>query len=164
MNKQTENGQALRLSSGQAMVEAMVALSVIIVGVLGVFTLTSRSLSLNKVDADKYVAVNLANEGVELVKNLLDKNIMDDTEPWNYLPCDGSGSACPPDSNPRLYEMGYDDSYVTPLASESAARPLFFSAKGNGYYRYDQQTGDAPTNFKRKIVCMVIHPCIDLSY
>ena len=54
------------------MVEAMVAMSVIVIGLLGVFALSSNSISLNRVAADRYIAVNLANEGIELVKNLIE--------------------------------------------------------------------------------------------
>jgi len=124
------------------MIEAMVALSVAVVGILGVFTLTSRSLSINRVDADRYVAVNLANEGIELVKNLLDKNIMDDLQPWNFLSgYSGNGD----------YEMDYNDPGLTRLFGD--ARNLFFSKDGSGYYRYQQPEypNDVQTAFKRVI-------------
>lgn len=123
MNKQKEKGQA--------MVEAMVAMSVIVVGLLGVFTLSSNSISLNRVAADRYVAVNLANEGVELVKNLIDNN------EWNAIP----GF----DNSTSQYEIDYNDLKVKPLGGEgSGARPIYFSKNGSGYYAYDD--GDLDLN------------------
>ncbi len=124
------------------MIEAMVALSVITVGILGVFTLTSSSIGFNRVAADRYVAVNLANEGMELTKNLIDKNIMDDIAPWNRLPgFSGSGN----------YEIDYNDSALVPL--NSTGRFLFFSKDGSGYYRYQQPEfpNDKKTEFRRII-------------
>ncbi|MCL5017325.1 MAG: prepilin-type N-terminal cleavage/methylation domain-containing protein [Patescibacteria group bacterium] len=134
MNKQKQKGQA--------MVEAMVALSIIVVGILGVFNLTSQSLSLNRVDADRYVAVNLANEGIELVKNLLDDNIMNDAQPWNYLP--GFVS----DGN---YEMDYSSTSLTAISGVGSARYFYFSKSGSGYYRYPQAGEQANTTFQRVI-------------
>ena len=129
-------------NAGQAMVEAMVALTIIVVGILGIFTLTSRSLSLNRVDADRYVAVNLANEGIELVKNLLDDNITSDAQPWNYLP--GFNS----DGN---YEIDYNDPGLSSIGGVGSARYFYFSKDGSGYYRYPESGEQANTSFQRVI-------------
>lgn len=120
----------------------MVALSVVIVGILAVFTLTSNAISLNRVAADRYVAVNLANEGIELVKNLIDGNVMDETIAWNQLPgFSESGD----------YEIDYNDPELIKLSG--SGRYLFFSKDGTGYYRYQQSEfpNDIQTNFKRII-------------
>jgi len=122
--------------SGQIMVEALVAISIILVGILGVFTLTSSSISINRTAADRYVAINLAKEGVELVKNLLDRNIIDEL-PWNTLP----GFI-----NDGDYKIDYDD---IALSEWSESSVLFFS-KDSGGYRYEE-VGDEETNFNRKI-------------
>jgi Tfp pilus assembly protein PilV len=131
-------------NSGQMMVEAMVALSVITVGILGVFTLTSRSIAYNRIAADRYVAVNLANEGIELTKNLIDRNIMTNNS-WNYLPCN-SGADCSASGN---YEIDYNDAGLTSL--NSTGRYLYFSKNGSGYYRYVEGSEQANTQFKRII-------------
>lgn len=67
---------------GQLMIEAMVAVSLMLVGLLGIFGVLSRSLGLSRVAADQFVAVNLASEGIEIAKNLLDSNLKQDN-PWN---------------------------------------------------------------------------------
>lgn len=120
------------------MVEAIVAMSVIIVGLLGAFTLSSISVGLNRVVSDRYVAVNLANEGIELVKNLIDKNITTgDHVDWNAgFPVDGD------------YEADYDDNFSK---SYNDIDFLCFD-KNNGHYYYNSEcTPSNSTTFKRKI-------------
>jgi hypothetical protein len=136
--------------SGQAMVEAMVALSVVVIGILSVFSLTSNSISLSRVAADRYVAINLASEGIELVKNLIDKNVMDENVAWNYIP----GFTMSGD-----YEIDYNDSGVAPLEN-SEGDLLYFSKDGSGYYRYDMQdpVKDQLTNFRRIITINIPNP------
>jgi type II secretory pathway pseudopilin PulG len=139
-NNIKERGRVHSTSLGQAMVEALVALSVIIVGILAVFTLTSTSISVNRIDADRYVAINLAKEGIELVKNLLDRNIVDGNAPWNNLPGFQSGSTD--------YEIDYNDNAL----SLYDGKPLYFGKNGGGY-KYDSLSGsgDILTSFSRKI-------------
>ena len=61
--------------SGQSLVEVLVALSVFTMGFLGIFALLTQSLALNNHATESYVASNLAGEGIEVVKNILDTAI-----------------------------------------------------------------------------------------
>lgn len=61
---------------GQLLIEAMVAVSLMLVGLLGIFSVLTKSLGLSRVAADQFVAVNLASEGIEISKNLLDSNYL----------------------------------------------------------------------------------------
>lgn len=70
------------MKKGYLLIESMVAITVIVVGLLGIFALLSRSLSLNRVISDRYVASYLAAEGVEIVKNLIDNNVLAE-DAWN---------------------------------------------------------------------------------
>lgn len=58
------------------MVEALIAITVLVVGFLGITDLLSRSLGLYRVTTDNYTATYLAAEGVELVKNLMDAGLI----------------------------------------------------------------------------------------
>lgn len=69
--------------SGQLLLEAMIAISVMVIGLLGIFSLMSQSLGLYRIVYEGYVAANLAAEGVEVVKNLIDTNVMTGGVPWN---------------------------------------------------------------------------------
>lgn len=63
-------------SKGQTIVEAMVSISIALVGLLGVLSLTSRSMAFNNDMSQKFVASYLAAEGIEIVKNLIDTDIV----------------------------------------------------------------------------------------
>jgi len=112
------------------MIEAIVALSIAVVGLLGILALISRSVSLNRVVADRYVAAYLATEGVEIVKNLVDRN-SSAGRPWNSEISSGE------------FEADYNDSAL----GINSSRPLQFDS-GSGIYSYD--LGE-PTRFQRKI-------------
>jgi len=60
---------------GSLMIEAMVAVTLILVGLLGIFGLIGRSLSMNKDVHDRFVATYLAAEGIEVVKNIIDTDV-----------------------------------------------------------------------------------------
>lgn len=120
----------LKAQSGQLMVEAMIAISILVVGLLGIFSLLSRSLSLNRVVGDQIIATNLAAEGIELVKNLIDANVLRGG-PWNL------------GLNPGDYEIDFDDSVL----AANQNRKIGFNS-GSGLYGYG---AGVPTNFQRLI-------------
>lgn len=124
-----------KAQNGQVMVESIIAISVLVIGLLGIFTLLSRSLSLNRVIADQSVATHLAAEGIELVKSRLDRNALlnagGSAVPWN----DGV--------NRGDYEMDFNDSVL----AVNQNRKLNFDS-GSGQYSYDF---GAPTAFQRLI-------------
>lgn len=64
----------LHTRSGQSLVEAMIAISLLLIGFLGTITLINRSVGLTRVVADTYVGTYLASEGIEVTKNLIDAN------------------------------------------------------------------------------------------
>ena len=72
----------LKPKRGYMLVELMVSISLLVVGFLGFLGLLSRSLSLNRVVADQFIANYLAMEGIEITKNLIDSNIIQGS-PWN---------------------------------------------------------------------------------
>jgi hypothetical protein len=139
----------LQDKKGQMLVEAVVALSVLTVGFLGMFALLSQSLGLNRLISDNYVGTYLAGEGIEVVKNIIDHNTILRAQgaaiPWN----NGlGGDGC--------YEVSYDtQSLPQPLISGNCnvsaamayARNLSFQP-GKNLYSY---SGSQPTNFKRVI-------------
>lgn len=63
-------------NSGQLLLESAIAITVLIVGLLGILGLLARSFSLNKIVTSRYTAAYLAAEGIEVVKNLIDKNVV----------------------------------------------------------------------------------------
>jgi Tfp pilus assembly protein PilV len=104
---------------GQLLVEAMITISVIIVGIVATLTLLSRSLSLNRVVSDQFTAAYLAAEGIEVVKNLIDTNYIQGNE-WNK------------DFDAGSYEVGYESRR---LEKVSQGRQLLFDS-ATGRYGY----------------------------
>ena len=60
--------------AGQTLLEALIALSVVTMGFLGLVSLLSKSFFYDRVTSDQLTATYLASEGVELAKNLIDHN------------------------------------------------------------------------------------------
>ncbi len=118
------------LRTGQALVELMVAISVLVVGFLSITSLLSRSLALNRVIAENYTATYLASEGIEVVKNILDANIIA-AQPWNNGFANGD----------------YELDYRTTSLQLNQGRTLSFDPV-SGYYTYGSAT---PTPFIRTI-------------
>ncbi|MDP3901890.1 MAG: type II secretion system protein [bacterium] len=67
---------------GELLIESMIAISIIVIGLLGIFTLLSESQSLNRVLSDRYIATYLASEGIEIVKNKIDTNYINNND-WS---------------------------------------------------------------------------------
>lgn len=128
---------SLRSRNGQSLVEAVVAVSVLITGFMGILGLLSRSFYINRVVADDYTASYLASEGIEVVKNLIDHNVIVGS-PWNSGFTDGS------------YEVEYSTASF-PLQS-FLGRNLLFSSSTD-LYGY---SGTVPTNFVRKVQIALI--------
>src|SRR3989338_1452758 len=118
---------------GQLLVEAIIAISVMVIGLLGIFSLMSQSLGLYRIAYEEYVAANLAAEGVEVVKSLIDTNIITGGIPWNFI------LAAPGD-----FGLQYD---TTILDRALADKNLLYD-EATGIYNYT--TGTA-TGFKRTV-------------
>lgn len=60
---------------GQILVETMVALGMVTISLMGLLSLLTNSISVNKIISNEYVASYLAGEGIEIIKNILDRNV-----------------------------------------------------------------------------------------
>lgn len=120
-------------NNGYILVEALIAITIVVVGLLGIFSLLSRSLSLNRVVADRFVAAYLAAEGIELVKNVIDNNILAG-RPWNAGVSSGA------------YEADFHDDALQP----NQQRVLQFDPTGAYGYREP-----IPTLIRRVITTLV---------
>lgn len=108
----------------------MVAISIILVGLLSTFALLSRSLSLNRSVANQFIGTYLAMEGIELTKNLIDRNVIQD-RPWNE------------NLSPGDYELDYN---ATALSFFADKKIKFDTA--TGIYSYDF---GADTTYVRRV-------------
>ena len=131
----------------------MVALSILMIGLMGVLTLLSRSLLLQRVTSDQAKATYLASEGIEVAKSLIDHEV--------YLSSSSNGAmggfgTCPLSGDYDFdYETYIDNTNACSLIQDYFTNdPLYFDA-GTGLY-YSSTDTDRPsaavaTNFVRKI-------------
>ena len=116
----------------------MVSMSIALVGLLGVLSLTSRSMAFNNDMSQKFVSSYLAAEGIEIVKNLIDTNIVRSIN-WD------SGI-----NNVGPYEYEVDTSGI---------RGQFLSTNlklNNGKYEYSIGVGTI-TPYMRKVIITKIN-------
>ncbi len=130
--------------NGQALLESIVASSVLVIGFLSVVSLLSRSLSIYRITVDQYNASFLASEGVEIIKNLVDAGAIR-SAPW--------GSVLPACGNTTC---AYEVDYLTDLDSHPptsyAGQFLSFDPDLQKYgYGFSQTT-----TFRRRILVEAI--------
>src|SRR5258708_4561569 len=91
-------------AKGQVLIEAIVALAILMMAFMGILVLLNTALQLNKTISNNYIGTYLAEEGVEIVKNIIDKNVVQGS-PWDTgFPGVGGGA--------QNYEMQYDDTQL----------------------------------------------------
>ncbi len=123
--------QILDTRKGQTIVEAIVAISVLIAGFLGIFTLLASSLRANRIIADNVLATYLAAEGIEVVKNILDHNAI-------------AGASWSSGFSTGDFEVDWSSIAL----SAYAGRSLYFNPITN-LYGYEES--GAPTPFQRRV-------------
>ncbi len=125
--------------------EVMTAVFVILIGVVGIYALVPEIIGTVFANQDRFIAVQLAREGIEIVRNIRDANWLE-----NDL---GSPNAWD-ESLDTTCSLGCEIDYFTSLEQD----PILdvFGIDGNylnidtqEFYSY--QVSDNPTKFKRKI-------------
>lgn len=115
---------------GQVLVEAIVALGLLVGGFLGAVQLLASSIGTNRVVSENYTAAYLGAEGIEVVKNMIDANTLR-ALPWNNGLSDGD------------FEVEHGSISLQPNQN----RFLLYDAV-SGLYGYGAGT---PTKFKRTV-------------
>ena len=129
----------LHKKSGSVLIEAMVGLSIIILSFGGIIALVSRGFQLHADTLNKFIAVNIASEGIEIVKSSLDTK-----GGWDAI-------------NNGMYVLDYNCVGVieglecTPRdkKAENNRSDIPLNRAPNGTYSYDS---GVVTPFKRSIV------------
>jgi len=116
--------------TGFTLMEAIVAITIITVGIVGVFSLVTQTISSVSVSEDKLIAAYLAQEGIEIVRNIRDTNWIENESTWVGL-------------DAGIYEVDYDAQFL----SDYTGTPLNLETATN-YYGYG--AGNS-TKFTRKI-------------
>jgi len=117
-------------NSGFSLMEVIVAITIIVVGMIAIMSLMTTNITTGSYDRQKIVAINLAQEGIELVKNIRDSNWADNKN-WDQKI-----------KNKSDYRMSYDWNDLKNGCNQ------FLKIDNNGFYNYDAGND---TVFKRCI-------------
>ncbi len=115
---------------GSLMIEAMISISLLTIGLLGIFTLITRSIHTNKDIQNRVTATYLAAEGIEVMKNIIDSNV--------ETAYQDVGSTTWNASIVGNFEVQFDSRLnvnLTKLTTASSTNYLKFN-KNNGVYSY----------------------------
>lgn len=135
---------ARRLVPGFTLLETIVALGLIVTALAGPFSLATRGIFTAKFGKSKIVALNLAQEGIELIRQMRENNVLGGYD-WRGLagPCTGTCTRLQNGSyQPDVYTAA--NGATPPLAT--GAVMLFDAISG----LYNQAAG-SPTPFVRTV-------------
>lgn len=128
-------------SKGFTIIELVISIFVLSVGVVGVFSAFSMMVILTADTADRLTATYLAQEGMEIVRNIRDNNWLKKDVSWTeglttVGACSDVNTGCRADYTSPSMSGGYD--------------VYLYLNKNNNFYDYDI-TG-TKTKFRRKIL------------
>ncbi len=129
----------------------MIAMGIITIGILGMTGFLSKAISEGRYVADQTAAVNLAAEGIEIAKNILDGNAIQSgaPRPWNQ----GFNTE-------GFYELDYKSEALGislgTVENQGALRTLKREQVEDAeFYSY---SGTAETSFKRSVQITYVAP------
>jgi hypothetical protein len=125
--------QLIKNKKGQSLVEAIVALGALTVAFMAILTLLNRSFALSNVVSESLIGTNLAAEGVEIVKSIVDANLAKAADDFGATLNEGS------------FEADYQSLNLT---NPFTSTPLRLNPV-TGFYDYD--VSGKPTPFIRSI-------------
>ncbi len=158
---------SINLTRSFTLLESIVAIYVFMMGIVGAMTLANQSLSAAAIFKDELIAANLAQEGIELLRNMRDTDFLsslrDPALPCLRPTCDANAAFNPPASC-RDLTLGciFSNPQNDPLRSATGLTPCTNTvASGlictnafplrkdvNGFYQYNSGT---PTKFDLRL-------------
>lgn len=129
------------LEKGFTLIEVFIAISILSIGVVGAFGVLPKMIKNQAMNADAFLASQIANEGMELVRNLRDANwLLEQDWKTGLTICSGIDSC----------EIGYNDSALQ-------VNDRLLQVNSSGFYNY----GSGPNSkFKRKITINTADPTL----
>ncbi len=119
-------------SKGFTLLEIMIAIAILIVGIVGISIVFSRISILTSGISNRLVAAYLAQEGIEIVRNIRDTNWVEGIGDWDYGLTTCSGGC----------EADYNDEELSSYGGN------YLNIDSDNFYSYSVGT---ETKYKRKI-------------
>jgi Tfp pilus assembly protein PilV len=142
----------INLQTGFTLLEALVAISILMVAVVAPITIAQRGLSSAIYSKNQMIASYLAQDAIEYIRNKRDEVTLNNpsTNDWLNLSIFGdyqSGTLCFADNGCQINTL--EQAVGQAVENFSASSPLQ-KDKTNGLYGYNNPNG-VDTNFTRKI-------------
>lgn len=118
-------------NKGFTILELLITISIISIGLLGILGITPLMLSQSSYANSRLIAVHLAQEGIELVKNMRDYNLLSGAGSWDNNIGNGGDVTG---------EMDYTHLPNTPMNPYASSKLCVNSA---GFYGYSSCTSSA---------------------
>lgn len=149
--------QKLKKKSGFTLLEVIVAIFILTVGVGGSFVLIQQTLSASLMVRSRLIATYLAQEGIEIVRNVRDNNWLDQRDSFETPPepfwndglddCLFPANCCEVDYKTDILPLG-NPSPLTSVPGCNFDDFDYLNIDSNDFYSYSD---GAQTRFKRKI-------------
>jgi hypothetical protein len=120
---------------GSFLIESIVSVSLVVIGLLGILALVTKSISLNNNVHGRFIAASLAAEGIEVVKNIIDTNIAQGFE-WDRGINNGN------------YSVDYNSAILGEIQPNGCGEYLCFDSNSKVY---SHSGGGNPSVFKRSV-------------
>ena len=125
---------------GFTLIEMTITIFIVSIGLLGVYGVFARFVSQISLASSRLTAVYLAQEGIEITRNIRDNNLLEGEDYSRGL------DDCDTDDG-KFCEIDYDDAALTTYLNSYEG--TFLNIDSNNYYSYNSTLN--PTKFKRKI-------------
>ena len=145
------------------MIEALIALAVFTIGIVAAFNYALANQESVRDNFDRYLAVNLAREGLEIVKNVRDSNWLkiDANVDCDDTVVDIQFCTWDQDLANGFYTVDYNARYI-PVASNNISffaedKRLYLDNTDYGFYSHNDVGGQASNHFRTmeiKTICL----------
>jgi len=133
--------------SGFTLIEVIVAIFILTIGVMGAYAVVQQIIASTSITSSRLVAAYLAQEGIEIVRNIRDSNwLAGDSWDEGITGCGPSPAGCEADYKVDTPQEDLPLTFCPAPCNYDDLRSL--NIEGNGFYSYSPGT---PTKFKRKI-------------
>jgi hypothetical protein len=133
----------IKKNKGFTMLEAVIATSIVIIGIMGILIVSQNTVLIIYFTRDRFTAAYLAKEGMEIVRNIRDENLIQSPPRlWNH------GLLCP--TPPCNFMAQFNDATLRSYVTGTSLR-----INPDGFYNYDIGT---LTKFTRRITITNIGP------
>lgn len=139
------------MEKGFTIVELIITIFILSIAILGVFGAFSMMLILTSTSSDRLTAAYLAQEGMEIIRNIRDTNWIE-MRGGSEIPWDDGFSTC---KNTSGCQVDYTTTNEEIISSSSGEK---LQKDPNNFYSYQ---GGTPTKFTReiKIICLPTGDC-----